>query len=486
MDFKKKRGIKMKNRILAVILTFTLVFGFGVTNVSAASMSIYPEQGSYEFEESGIGQKFVVDFMLSGNDGYNNSTFRVKYDPNVIRMVFNETSDLENDGFITYEVTQGRSRRLFTNREIMAQFAQVPSRRDQFNDYDGLADGSKTAAEIGIVKFGQLVRNILSKPYDIFEDGIFIRLTFEVVGSGETDIEIVPAGGSSDIIYATQSQVKDVDLVPAHVKVNGAQTETESTSESETETTKHSSSDDTENESESESESESEEESEIGNGNSYGNNNNDNDEDEDGKDNDENEDNGEEKGNQESSDSVRFTDLANYSWAEVAINALAEDNIINGVGNNRFAPADNIKRADFVIMLMNTIGIKTNDTNTGFSDVDPSKYYASAIKAAKNLGVALGDDKGNFRPEEFISRQDMMVLAYRALAATENSIENTDENALDKFGDSANVSAYAKEALNTMVSKKIVNGMGKTIEPKSNTTRAQGAVIIYNIRDIMK
>ncbi len=500
----------MKNKILAFILTFALAFGSCSLNIFAAGMSIYPEQSNYEFEENQIGEKFIVDFMLDGNDGYNNSTFRVKYNPKVVRMVRNETSDIENDGFIVYELRKGVTRRLFANDEIAAQFSQIPSKRDEYGDYEGLADGKKTAAEIGIVKFGQIVSNLLGRTYDIEENGIFIRLTFEVVGHGETDIEIADAG-SSIIIYATGSQEKSVDLVPAHVKVDGVveeeqtnsvqlgskdedSTETTTSSQSsgknesstETTTTSEKSTESTTNDSEGNSSNNSKDNS--SNSDRRNNNNNRSDDDDNG--NGENDENSTDKntdnGNSETAQAIAFSDIANYPWAQKAINQLAGDKIVNGIGNGKFAPEANVKRADFLIMLMNALNINQDNGESGFSDVDNSKYYAKAVSAAKTLGIAAGDDKGNFRPEEFISRQDMMVLAYRALEAADYKIETEDNQALDKFEDKAVVSEYAKKALNAMVSKKIVNGTGNNIEPKDNTTRAQAAVIIYNICEFIK
>jgi len=487
----------MRNKILAVILTFSFVFGVSSINVFAAGMSLYPEQEYYEFEEDQIGEKFIVDFILDGNEGYNNATFRIKYDPSVIKAIPNETSDTENDGFITYDIIAGKTRRLFFNSEISTQLNLVPSKNAR--DYEGRADGKKTAAETGIVVFGQYVGGGAGV-FDIYENGIYLRLTFEVVGHGETDIEISGKPGSDCIFYATSNVKQDVSLGSAHVIVNGeeevsSETTTEnkkSSEESSTETTtkfltsNNSSNDSSETSSETTTvSSEDSEKSSDKDSNKDNNKNKNNNNDDDSKE-DKNE-KSEEKDNSEKTENVKpaFSDISNYPWAEEAINYLAERKIINGIGDGKFAPQNNVKRADFLIMLMNGLGIESENGESGFTDVDSSKYYAKAVSAAKSLGIASGDDKGNFRPEEFISRQDMMVLAYRALIAKEYEI-GSDASALQKFSDAASISEYAKEALNAMVSQEIVNGTGNNIEPKNNTTRAQSAVIINNILEFIE
>jgi len=514
----------MKNRILSFVLSFCFVFSLCSANVFAAGMSIYPEQSYYEFEENQIGEKFVVDFMLDGNEGYNNSTFRVKYDPNVIRAVPNETSDDDLNGFITYDIYKGASFRLFLNSSIESQLNLIP-RRGQA-DFDGLADGVKTSAEIGIIKLGQLVRGAASV-YEVFDNGIFLRMTFEVIGPGETDIELLKAAGSSVFAYGLNSVARDVELLPARVKVNGeiknndnaddnidiadnddSSTETTtsnksssssssdnnddstSTADSSTETTtttieeKTSVSTETTTESSKNSSSNS-----SSGGESNGKNSSSKDNVSDSKENDSEKESEkitensvkDDKEKEVSTSGSVFSDIEGYPWAKTAINYLAENKIINGIGAGKFAPAANVKRADFLIMLMNVLGIDFNDASeNSFKDVSKAKYYAKAVGAAKALGIANGDDKGNFRPEESISRQDMMVLAYRALNARYDFVSDN-ENALDKFKDKTSVSEYAIEALNAMVDAEIVNGMGSNIEPKNNTTRAQAAVIIYNI-----
>ncbi len=503
----------MKNRILAFILSFSFIFGFSCVSVFASGMTIYPEQGSYEFEENQIGEKFVVDFILDGNEGYNNSTFRVKYDPNVIRAVPNETSDNENDGFITYELYRGEAFRLFPNASIENQMNLTPSRG--LDDFEGRSDGKKTCAEIGIIKLGQMVRSV-SSVFEIKTNGIFLRMTFEVIGSGETDIELLKAAGSDVFAYGVNSAARDVSLVPVRVKVNGnafAEESTQDNKETSTETTTEAkivsnknnetttvkvSSDKTETTTKNSSSTGDGDETETTTSNSSSDKTETTTED---KSKDNNTDKTSEGTTEGASSNVSgkaenketpanesvFSDIDRYPWAVNAINYLAENGIVNGIGGGKFAPMTNVKRADFLIMLMNALKIDVSeDGDGGFADVSSSKYYAKAVSAAKSLGIASGDDKGNFKPEEFISRQDMMVLAYRALNAAGYEVLADNSAALDKFEDKLHISNYAKESLNAMVDVKIVNGTGNNIEPKNNTTRAQAAVIVYNINEFIK
>ncbi len=461
-----------KSNVFALIMSLIMLFSFSPVSVFASSMTLRGEQSSYDFDFE-EGKTFVVNFILEGNEGYNNSYFRVKYDPNVIIAVPNETSDLQNDGFITYEIIKNGFRRLFINNDISSQLNLVPSANG--SDYEGKADGKKTAAELGIVLLGQYVSNTLGV-YDVYDDGIFLSMTFKMVAPGNTNIDIVNAASSGEIFYGTGNVAKNVDIVPVSVSLKGDMDDTTSettTASSETTTVKSSGS------------------------SSHDNSNSSTDAATETTTNDKKSDKDDDKTKKETSteesteaaseqkpsskeDTVYFNDISRYTWAENAINALAEKKIINGIGDGMFAPAANVKRADFLIMLMNALGIDET-AEESFSDVDASKYYAKAVNAAKKLGIANGDNNGNFRPEEFISRQDMMVLVCRALKTVDKELDKAENSVLDKFSDKDYISEYARESVADMVNAEIVSGTGSSIDPKSNTTRAQAAVIIYNV-----
>ena len=54
--------------------------------------------------------------------------------------------------------------------------------------------------------------------------------------------------------------------------------------------------------------------------------------------------------------STSFTDLSEVSWAVDAINDMANRGVINGVGNNKFAPTDNVTRQEFAAMAIRAFG----------------------------------------------------------------------------------------------------------------------------------
>lgn len=167
-------------------------------------------------------------------------------------------------------------------------------------------------------------------------------------------------------------------------------------------------------------------------------------------------------------------------WAKQAIDVMAARDIIKGTSMNSFSPADSIKRADFIALLVRALELKgTGKSATLFSDVQKSDYYYDELVIAKELGIVTGFADDTFRPNSDISRQDMMVLTTRALAASGKQVKAS--GALNVYLDEASISSYAKDSALLLIKAGVVNGKNDRIAPNDTLTRAEAAVILYRI-----
>lgn len=178
-----------------------------------------------------------------------------------------------------------------------------------------------------------------------------------------------------------------------------------------------------------------------------------------------------------------FRDLAGYGWAEEAIAALASKGIIKGTTELAFSPEKLIKRADFLLLLMRTLGLEASDYAAGpvFPDVTLNAYYADSVAAAAKLGIVKGDHLGLFHPDAPITRQDMMVLTERALRAAERLSTEADINALENYKDRDSIAEYAASSIAVLTGLMLVEGDASYIRPGQNASRAQAAVMIYKV-----
>lgn len=167
-----------------------------------------------------------------------------------------------------------------------------------------------------------------------------------------------------------------------------------------------------------------------------------------------------------------FTDIDESHWAYSYVQNLYDKGIMNGKGNNLFAPEESITRAEFVKILCMMSGIEESTNSSKFSDVADDEWYTGYVMAAYEKGIINGIKEDYFGANEAVKRQDICTMLYRI--AESEAVSDTLE-----FADISEISDYAYEAVIFFAEKGVVNGFtDKTFRPKGICTRAQAAAII--------
>lgn len=174
-----------------------------------------------------------------------------------------------------------------------------------------------------------------------------------------------------------------------------------------------------------------------------------------------------------------YDDMYDHRWAELAVGAMARIGVLDGIAEGSFYPDKSVTRGEFTAMLVR--GAKLAGEGEGFADV-PSDYpFAKEITAARALGIAFGDENGNFYPDRTVSRQDVSALVYRAMTKL-NKIRPADESVLDAFPDGGDVSEYAREAFAACAYSNLLKGdEDGFLDPLDDMTRAEAAVLMESV-----
>lgn len=173
-----------------------------------------------------------------------------------------------------------------------------------------------------------------------------------------------------------------------------------------------------------------------------------------------------------------------YLWAMEAIDEFYEKGIIKGDHLGMFNAGDNTKRGDFIIMLVNSLGLEA-EYKENFLDVKKDSYYYEAIAIAKELGIIKGVGEGIFAPDGNITREDMMVIVTKALEISGVELEKPEKDYILDFNDVDEISGYAKEAVTTLISAGLIKGFDGGVHPKRMATRAEIVIILSLILDSM-
>jgi len=173
-----------------------------------------------------------------------------------------------------------------------------------------------------------------------------------------------------------------------------------------------------------------------------------------------------------------FTDIDETPWAKEAISALAEQNIISKA--EKFRPSDFILREEFVKILMATLKISPDETQSSFEDVGQGEWYTPYIATGEKLGLINGLDERTFCVGKYITRQEMAVLIFRCIKHLGISLDGVHE--VIEFEDSDLFADYAVEAIKEMQKFGIITGKDNyRFDPLGNCTRAETAVVAYRL-----
>lgn len=133
-----------------------------------------------------------------------------------------------------------------------------------------------------------------------------------------------------------------------------------------------------------------------------------------------------------------FSDVADNAAYKDAILRLSGLGIIEG-SNGMFRPDDGITRAETAKILEYILGYGniTSTTKNQFADVDSSKWYASIVNLAANIGIMQGYTKGKKQyvlPESSVTFAQFATMALRELGYRDKDLkaEKWPDNYVDK------------------------------------------------------
>lgn len=174
-----------------------------------------------------------------------------------------------------------------------------------------------------------------------------------------------------------------------------------------------------------------------------------------------------------------FADLQSQHWAYEAVRQLSAMQIVAGKSATDFASQQEVTRAEFIAMLVRTLGLKSSG-NASFADVPSDSWYAEAMAAAVEAGLIAGMKDGTLAPNKQVTREQMAVFLVRAYKIKTGEIVDAPDSM--PFSDQEMISGWAKEGLSAAYQLGLVSGHANGMYmPQNTTTRAEAAKAIYNL-----
>ena len=178
-----------------------------------------------------------------------------------------------------------------------------------------------------------------------------------------------------------------------------------------------------------------------------------------------------------------FTDVEK-NWAYPGIQYCVTHGIMGGMGDGTFAPTGTTTRAQIVQILYNLEGTPAVSGTTPFTDLT-ANWYKPAILWAYQNNVVAGTSPTTFDPERPVTREQIAVILTQYMFHVLKMERTWTPADLSKFPDGANVSSWAKEAMQDAVALGLINGTKAPdglvyLDPQGSATRQQVATILMN------
>lgn len=180
-----------------------------------------------------------------------------------------------------------------------------------------------------------------------------------------------------------------------------------------------------------------------------------------------------------------YSDLAGH-WASKDIEKLASRMIVNGIPGERFAADRPVTRSEFAAMLLRALGVHQEDENEHnsapvFTDVDRDDWFHDSVMQAAKLGLLQGYTDGSYRPQAAITREEMGVIAYRAMTWLSESEQKPDAS-LEVFSDAGQIHGWSQEAIRGVLGAGLMQGRSNgTFAPSVQSSRAEAAVLVARL-----
>ena len=177
-----------------------------------------------------------------------------------------------------------------------------------------------------------------------------------------------------------------------------------------------------------------------------------------------------------------FPDISAHQNQPV-IEALASRGIINGKTEDSFEPDSTITRAEFATIIARGLGL-TQNSSLVFKDVTANDWFYNYVGTAYAYGIIKGISENEFNPNGTITREEAAVMVTRAakLCGMETEMDVLSvRDILSQFFDYVKASNWSQGSLAFCFSEGILDDNAMEIKPKEAVTRAEIALMLYNM-----
>lgn len=178
-----------------------------------------------------------------------------------------------------------------------------------------------------------------------------------------------------------------------------------------------------------------------------------------------------------------FSDVPADAWYAEAVQYVYENGLMTGTSDTTFSPDLTTSRSMIATILWRMAGSPVVNYAMDFADVPADQWYAEAVRWASSEGVVGGYGNGSFGTGDPITREQFAVMLYRFAQKQGYDVSVGENTNILSYTDVSSVSEYAIPAMQWAVGSGVITGMGDTLAPQGETTRAQAAMMLMRFSE---
>ena len=180
--------------------------------------------------------------------------------------------------------------------------------------------------------------------------------------------------------------------------------------------------------------------------------------------------------------SMFFDDVKVGDWFYEDVEYVYYSRLMNGISDKAFGPNISTTRGMIVTILHRMEGTPVPANACPFTDVAKGSYYEAAIAWAAENDIVNGVGNGKFAPDDKITREQLAAIFFRY--AKYAGIYNEDDCVMTGgFNDQNKVSPWAQEAMSWAIGVGLIGGSNESdglyLLPQGNALRCQVAAILH-------
>ncbi|MNW44272.1 Cellulosome-anchoring protein precursor [compost metagenome] len=160
-------------------------------------------------------------------------------------------------------------------------------------------------------------------------------------------------------------------------------------------------------------------------------------------------------------------------WAEKDLSEWINSGYLSGYEDGTYRPNDTISRGELMALINRAFTLKET-ANITFSDLKESNWAYEQAAIAVQAGYVTGYEDGTIRAGNKISREEAASMIAKLL-----SLKLDIENSLEQFSDTTDIAEWSKPAVSALLSQGIIKGYPDgSYRPKGSITRAESVIAL--------